>query len=92
MDPIEKSKRLAAYKAVDNHVLPEHRVCVSTISPSSEVLTLCRSLVSARVGHLWIAIIQQIDITCRINRPLCRGKDHAAGRGGEQGTGLHPYR
>lgn len=26
MDPIEQSKRLAAYQAVDNHVLPEHRV------------------------------------------------------------------
>ncbi|KAF8192964.1 ribose-5-phosphate isomerase [Pholiota molesta] len=26
MDPIEQSKRFAAYKAVDNHVRPEHRV------------------------------------------------------------------
>jgi len=26
MDPIEQSKRLAAFQAVDNHVLPEHRV------------------------------------------------------------------
>lgn len=27
----------------------------------------------------------------RIDRPLCRGEDHAAGRGGEQGPCLHPY-
>jgi len=26
MDPIEQSKRLAAYQAVDNHVKPQHRV------------------------------------------------------------------
>jgi len=28
LDPIEQSKKLAAYTAVDNHVKPEHRVSV----------------------------------------------------------------
>ena len=36
MDPIEQSKRLAAYQAVDNHIKPQHRVSCHSLGHRAE--------------------------------------------------------
>lgn len=57
LDDIERSKRLAAFQAVDNHVLPEHKV-------SNFRLLSC--VVQLPLGHrnrVWCVLIRRIDPT-----------------------------
>lgn len=49
VDGVEKSKRLAAWTAVDNHVFPEHKVVYSVLPFHLALIERCRSLGLAQV-------------------------------------------
>jgi ribose 5-phosphate isomerase A len=57
LSAIEQSKRLAAYTAVDKHILPEHKVSLVFISICLlELIILCRKVIGIGSGMhvLWL--------------------------------------
>jgi len=53
MDPIEASKRLAAYSAVDNHIVPETRVSVELSLPGG----VANSYRSSELGLVRMGVV-----------------------------------
>lgn len=100
---IEASKRLAAWTAVDHHILEHHKVCSCfQSSPSiyfSFFLFLILSFMSQFVLHLAVyykfAHVRRVlghRYWLRLNRSLCRGTHCIARRGTESRSCFHPYR
>jgi ribose 5-phosphate isomerase A len=73
MDPIEQSKRLAAYQAVDNHVQPEHRVSRELVRfwGYSADVTLSRKVIGIGSGMIGSSLSQDSLLILIVKDRLC---------------------
>ena len=97
---VEAAKRLAAWTAVDRHILPEHKVrrYVSNIHVVLLVFNPVRRAKVIGIGSgRALSVVHRTmyadypPVLIRLDRPLCGRAHRRAGQGGQQRPGLHPY-
>jgi hypothetical protein len=95
LSAIEKSKRLAAFTAVDKHIGPEHKVRLRLRAAVARPHNRASSTsASALVRTVWRSRRGALTRTrrCRLDCALCRRTYRCPGSGMEQRARLHSYR